>query len=223
MGDNGLHIEKKRCTILARASKRQNLVKSNDEILNWVNCLELFENIPSVQINPDIVFCSHKSSISIKDDPTYRQHPKYHGKVRDVNKNAVVRDILLHVGIIDEVGDNNNSPSINTLQQAETTKTKLLKEKFVLAEEEIIEEMRGLAVFFEKHGILSHQINVIWSTNPSCLFSGITKNSIIKHMEKASNSYAKVNPLQKTNFYDYLLHDWVDVSKQPSKRKKLRV
>jgi len=120
------------------------------------------------------------------------------------------------------VGDNNNSPSINTLQQAETTKTKLLKEKFVLAEEEIIEEMRGLAVFFEKHGILSHQINVIWSTNPSCLFSGITKNSIIKHMEKASNSYAKVNPLQKTNFYDYLLHDWVDVSKQPSKRKKIK-
>lgn len=73
-----------------------------------------------------------------------------------------MRDILLHVGIIDdEVGDNNNSPSINTLQQAETITTKLLKEKFILAEEEIIEDMRDLAIFFEKHGILGHQINLI--------------------------------------------------------------
>ena len=73
LGSDEEKLNKRRCTILARASKKQNGSQNELELLNWIDCIKLFETILSIEINDDILFYSHTSSVCIKDHVTYKK------------------------------------------------------------------------------------------------------------------------------------------------------
>lgn len=56
----------KRCVILARASK----ITDGPEKIDWLQCLNIFESIPSIEIS-NIYFTSYNAKSSIKHDPVY--------------------------------------------------------------------------------------------------------------------------------------------------------
>lgn len=100
LGRNIDHTNLRRCAILARASKQsEQKTELDNGIVTWLDCLNLFLKIPSIQVSQQIVFCSYNSQNSIKDDLTFQKNPAYHSRIKQVNKDLLLNEILSHLNL----------------------------------------------------------------------------------------------------------------------------
>ena len=101
LGESPPDIITTRCAILARASRcNESNSKTDDGIVTWLDCIKLFEKIPSIKISKNIVFCSYNSKISIKDDVVYKENELYRDRFIEINKDELVIEMLKHVNLI---------------------------------------------------------------------------------------------------------------------------
>ncbi len=200
----------KRCAILARLSNQKSIVEDPElDTLTWVDCIQIFEKIPSVVINDEIIFCSHKGNTSIRHDSSFKRNPRFNKRTRDVDKNTVIELILQHVGILNL---KENNPDLDTNRY----------QKFDLAKKKIKEQARELHYFFEKNNVETENVNIIWSTNISHLFANISRQSIEKIVVDKRNEYDSLSTTTST-FHDFLLDDWISTNKKGKRRRTKRI
>jgi len=53
-----------------RASKKKQEKDNDSGTLTWLDGVKFFNQIPSIEINKTIIFCSFNSKVSIKEDDT---------------------------------------------------------------------------------------------------------------------------------------------------------
>ena len=213
LGKDPQNSSNKRCAILARLNNQKNIVEDPElDTLTWVDCIQIFEQIPSVVINDEVIFCSHKGDTSIRHDLSFKRNAKYNNRTRDVNKNTVIELILQHVGILDSDSKQNKSNLSLDINSDQT---------FDMAKKKIKEQARELHHFFEKNNIETENVNVIWSTNVSHLFANISRQSIEKTIVEKRNKYDSLSSTTFT-FHDFLLEDWIITNKNKNARRRTK-
>ena len=97
-GENG--DVPKRVAVIVRASKRKQQTEKDQGIFTWLDCLTLLEDIPSIEINEKIIFCSYNSKTSMKkEDPTLaipEIKKLYNDRIVEVNYDQLIHAICDH-------------------------------------------------------------------------------------------------------------------------------
>lgn len=206
----GQNVDKdnlKRCAILARATRQASQTTEDSGIVTWLDCLLLFLKIPSIEVSEQIVFCSYNKENFIKDDLTFQKNPAYHSRIKQVNKDSLLDEILFHLNL-----------SSFEMRENEEVTNDIAVQKGV----EIISlHLRNFLEKIEReYGIDTNKFNisVIWSTNSSHLFSGLTISSILKNLEDISVSF-KQKGLPREKFSDYLFEKWLKIYNGSKKQK----
>jgi len=197
LGESPPDIITTRCAILARASRcNESNSKTDDGIVTWLDCITLFEKIPSIKISKNIVFCSYNSKISIKDDVVYKENELYRDRFIEINKDELVIEMLKHVNLIGSEERQSKTSEEDVIKLGEnlvlSTLNRLLKkmnEDFLIKPDQI-------------------QVNIIWSTNHNHFLSGLSFQPLIKKLEDIKTSFEEQVLLPEL-YKSYLFSTWL--------------
>jgi hypothetical protein len=106
---------------LARVTK----VDDSADQIDWLQCLGLFQEIPSIELK-NLYFCSYNSKSSIENDPIYQKSKKYKDRIIELNKNGLIKNMLTYLGIWENLPE-----SDNILYKDDSTSEKELKRKIM--------------------------------------------------------------------------------------------
>jgi hypothetical protein len=77
----------------------------------------MFYQIPLIQVNKKIIFCSFNSNVSIKEDDTVLNQPenkeKYYDRIKEVASDNLLEEIFKHLQPSVENNITNNVPNSN--------------------------------------------------------------------------------------------------------------
>jgi len=199
-----------RCAILARAAKQSEATNEDDGVVSWSDCMNLFAQIPSIEISREIIYCSYKSESSIKADSTYKKNSLYHSRFKEVNKDSVINEILSHIQILsletqeDRIQNENDSQliekGVNIILSCLNNLLRTIKEEYAIDEKQF-------------------KINIIWSTNFTHFLSGLSKDSIIKSFQNLNKSFKEKN-LPTNKYVDHIFEKWMNDNFSNSVKKK---
>lgn len=196
----------RRCAILARASKQSEQKPGVDDgIITWLDCLNLFIKIPSIEVSEQIIFCSYDDKNSIEDDPTFQKNPAYQSRIKQVNKDSLLDEILFHLNLSSpEIKEDENSEvliqkGVDTISLYLCNFLKQIEKEYNIGKDEF-------------------NISIIWSTNFCHFLSGLTCSSILKNLENISTSF-KEKSLPRERYSDYVFEEWLKLGNGSKKQK----
>lgn len=198
----------KRCVILARASK----ITDGPEQIDWLQCLNIFESIPSINIS-NVYFTSYNAKTSIKHDPVYENSGSFKDKIIELTKNEFIQNMLEHLNIMkvnDNVKEINDNGKVKNTHIADSPiVTANDEDLFFHFENKIRTETENLVNKVKQNGLKN--IKIIWSTNSSHLFGCSNDKTIIKFLETQTENYNAENEnFDAAAFEEDLLKKWVE-------------
>ena len=214
----------KRCVILARANR----ISDSPDQIDWLRCLKLFKNIPSINI-ANVYFTSFNAENSIKDDPVYENSGEFKDMITELTKNEFIENMLEHLDIINDKNirddkndknDKNKNKNKNKNNENKNDKSNdvnvTLKKKFAYYENKIKIETKSFIKKLKERKLKN--VKIIWSTNNSHLFGCSNDDAIIDFLDaeiekqKITKSNKNLKELNKVSdeaaFEKDLLERW---------------
>ena len=236
IGD-GSKKDKRRIAIIARASRKKQNLEEDGGIFTWLDCLELFEAIPSIKINKNILFCSYNSKTSMKtEDPTLlipKNRELYYNRIEEVNPDQLLHKIFDHL-----LGEKSIMPKGMKQKEKKLKISNPMPKPVEISSilsgsvKNCVRYSIGLTEQFLdelclEYGLNKKYISVRFKDNASHLFSTLRFESIKNKLKILDEEYQlklsnkKID--EKMSFEDYLLGTWVNDEKYKSARKRQRI
>jgi hypothetical protein len=167
-----------RVLLLFRATQSK-----HGERIDFFQCIELIESIPSIKVDKEILYCSFKPSkqkTPLEIDPSYnlQQNEKYTERLKTIGKREIIYEICRHLEIINE--KELISPSQKILKSLTTFSTtdedseerKIEKYSNIIYDKEIKGEIEELIEKITSNNIPRKSVTVNWANTRAVINIG---------------------------------------------------